>query len=117
MHDMDFDGRLPQSHRQGRSGSSAWVCRVGSCCSSGSVLSGHGSGKGHNPVERGVDWVFRVTGLQKVAHKLHDDERVTWAILALIVGATFSHVAAGDAMLRPFILAVVVLHVKTMTLP
>ncbi|CAL8463150.1 g2684 [Coccomyxa elongata] len=86
---------LPQRHRQGRSSRSAWVCNAGSCCSSGSVLSAHGSGKGHNPVERGVDWVFRVTGLQKVAHKLHDDERVTWAILALIVGATFAHIAAG----------------------
>ena len=103
MHGMDDGGRLPQSHRQGRSSGSAWVCRAGSCCSSGSVLSahgGHGSGKGPNPVERGLDWVFRITGLQKVAGKLHDDERVTWAILALIVGATLAHVGAGDAMLR-----------------
>ncbi len=103
MHGMDDGGRLPQSHRQGLSSGSAWVCRAGSCCSSGSVLSahgGHGSGKGPNPVERGLDWVFRITGLQNVAGKLHDDERVTWAILALIVGATLAHVGAGDAMLR-----------------
>ena len=47
-------------------------------------------------MERGLEWVFRVTGLQAYAHMLHDSEEASKAIVVLIAVATLAHFAAGE---------------------